>query len=382
MNRQRKRNQNRKGNILVLSAFLSIAMLAMVAFSVDVGFVANSQGELQRSADAAALSGALQLINLSAPGPSFSLTTNIANARTSAVHYAGLNSVCGSSPTISGGNDVVVGYMVTPTIPGTAMTFNNPNQYNAAQVTVSRSSSENGEVPLFFGKIFGDQTAPAWAQATAAVATNISGFQMPADGSALDLMPFAYDQQSWNALMNGSGPDQWTYDVANNSVKAGADGVPEGNLFPQGTGSPGNRGTVDIGTNNNSTSHLNSQILNGLSSSDLAAYGGKLTLNSNGTLMLAGNPGISAGMKSALSSIIGEPRIIPIFSQVSGNGANAQYTIVEFVSVRVLQVQLTGSMSSKALIIQPSGMIVKGAIPSTSTTQMSTGLYSLPFLVK
>ena len=205
---------------------------------------------------------------------------------------------------------------------------------------------------------------------------------MPADGSALDLMPFAYDQQSWNALMNGSGPDQWTYDVANNSVKAGADGVPEGNLFPQGTGSPGNRGTVDIGTNNNSTSHLNSQILNGLSSSDLAAYGGKLTLNSGGTLMLAGNPGISAGMKSALSSIIGEPRIIPIFSQVSGNGANAQYTIVEFVSVRVLQVQLTGSMSSKALIIQPSGMIVKGAVPSTSTTQMSTGLYSLPFLVK
>jgi hypothetical protein len=354
----------------------------MAAFSVDVGYVANAQGELQRSADAAALAGALQMINLSAPGPSFSMTTNISNAGTSAVHYAGLNSVCRSSPTISAANDVVVGYISTPTVPGSAMTYSNPNQYNAVQVSVNRSSTENGEVPLFFGKIFGDQGATAYAQATAAVLTNFSGFQMPSDGSALGVMPFAFDQQSWNALMNGSGPDQWTYNASNNTVTPGADGVPEGNLFPQGTGSPGNRGTVDIGTNNNSTSNLNSQILNGLSSSDLAAYGGQLTLNSSGTLTLAGNPGISAGVKSALSSIIGEPRVMPIFSQVSGNGANAQYTIVEFVSVTVLQVQLTGSVSSKAVTIQPTGMLVKGGIPNTTTTQMSTGLYSLPFLVK
>jgi hypothetical protein len=310
------------------------------------------------------------------------MTKNISNAKTSAVQYAGLNSVCGSSPTISSANDIVVGYISTPTVPGTAMDYSNPNQYNAVQVIVNRSSTENGEVPLFFGKIFGDQGTAAYAQATAAVLTNFSGFQMPSDGSSLGMLPFAYDQQSWNALMNGSGPDQYKYNVATNTVTAGSDGIPEGNLFPQGTGSPGNRGTVDIGTNNNSTSHLVSQILNGLSASDLAAYGGQLTLNSDGTLMLAGNPGISAGVKSALSSIIGEPRVIPIFSQVSGNGANAEYTIVEFVSVAVMQVQLTGSMSSKSVMIQPTGMVVKGGIPNTTPTQMSTGLYSLPFLVK
>jgi len=250
------------------------------------------------------------------------------------------------------------------------------------QATVNRSTSENGEVPLFFARIFGNQGQAATAQATAAFVTNFTGFQIPADGSSLNIMPFAYDLQSWNSLMQGSGPDQWTWDATNSRVMAGSDGIPEGNLFPQGTGSPGNRGTVDIGTNNNSTSHLNSQILNGLSASDLAPYGGQLTLDSNGQLILAGNPGISAGVKSALTTVVGDPRIIPIFSTVTGQGANAQYTIVAFVSVRVLQVQLTGSMSSKTVTIQPTGMVIKGGIPSTSTTQTSTGIYSLPFLVK
>jgi Flp pilus assembly protein TadG len=315
----RRSKKERRGNILVLSAFLTIMLLAMVAFSLDVGYIANAEGELQRSADAAALAGALQLISYSAPGPSFSLSTNIANSRTSAVRYAGLNSVCGTGPTIDANGDVVVGAIATPTIPGTPMTYGNPNQFNAVQVAVNRSSSENGDVPLFFGRIFGNQGTAATAQATAAIVTNFTGFQMPADGSALNILPFALDQQTWNSLMQGSGPDQWTYNASNNSVSAGPDGVLEANLFPQGTGSPGNRGTVNIGTNNNSTAHLNSQILNGLTASDLAPYGGQLTLDGNGQLILDGNPGISAGVKSALTTIEGAPRVIPIFSTVSGS---------------------------------------------------------------
>jgi Flp pilus assembly protein TadG len=374
-----KRQHDRRGNILVLSAFFLVGMLGMVAFSLDVGYVLNAKGELQRAADAAALAGAMQLINYGAPGAS--LTTNIANSKSAATQYAALNKVCGSAPALSSG-DILVGYMSTPTVPGTAMTFNNPNQSNAVQVTTNRTSGENGEVPLFFAKVFGNSTAPAMASATAALVTNFTGFQMPSDGSELGILPFAFDLQSWNSLMQGSGSDQWTWDPTHNTVKAGADGIPEGNLFPQGTGSPGNRGTVNIGSNNNSTAHLNSQILNGLSASDLAPYGGQLSLDGNGILMLSGNPGISAGVKSALTTVIGEPRIIPIFSGVSGQGANATYTIVEFVSVRILEVQLTGSMSSKTVTIQPTGMVAKGGIPSTSSTQTSVGIYSLPFLVR
>lgn len=386
--RRKTNRRDRKGVVVVLAALFLVVMLGVVAFSVDVGYLANATAELQRAADASALAGAYQLINFSAPGQGFSQTSHIASARNSAVQYAALNKVCNASPTVSSnssnsiGGDVVIGSIATPTVPGSTMTFANPNNFNAVQVNVSRSASENGEVPMFFGAIFSRNSAAASKQSTAAVVMNFSGFQLPADGSNLGILPFAFDQQTWNSMMQGDGQDQFTWDPTTNTVKAGGDGVPEGNLYPQGTGSPGNRGTVDIGSPNNSTADINRQILYGANASDLAYLGGQLALNSDGVLLLNGDTGISAGVKSNLDAIIGQPKILPIFSTVSGPGNNAEYTIVEFVCVRILQVQLTGKMSSKAVIIQPAAMIEKGGIPSTTSTQTSVGIYSLPFLVK
>jgi len=45
----------RKGTILVLSAFLMIVMFAMLAFSIDMGYMMTVQTEIQRSVDSAAL---------------------------------------------------------------------------------------------------------------------------------------------------------------------------------------------------------------------------------------------------------------------------------------------------------------------------------------
>ncbi|MBI3864299.1 MAG: hypothetical protein HY290_20640, partial [Planctomycetia bacterium] len=168
------------------------------------------------------------------------------------------------------------------------------------------------------------------------------------------------------------------------SVSAGSDGILEVNLFPQGTGSPGNRGTVNIGASNNSTATLCRQITDGISPSDLAYYpNGELKFNDSGHLYLNADPGISAGCKSALASIIGQTRIIPIFNSISGNGNNATYDIVEFVGVRILDVDLTGSMSSKHLTVQPAVVYTRGGITSTTSgTTTSYGIYSPIFLVK
>lgn len=53
----------RRGNIILLTAFLMVIMMAMVAFAVDVGYMYTMQCQLQRSVDAAALAGAGELIN-------------------------------------------------------------------------------------------------------------------------------------------------------------------------------------------------------------------------------------------------------------------------------------------------------------------------------
>jgi hypothetical protein len=154
------------------------------------------------------------------------------------------------------------------------------------------------------------------------------------------------------------------------------------NLFPQDTGSPGNRGTVDIGSNNNSTRDIARQILEGVTAEDLAHHGGSLEFDSNGELFLNGDTGISAGVKDELASIKGQPKVIPVFSGVSGNGNNAQYTIVEFAGICILDVKLTGSAHSKRVIIQPALVKTPGIIPPTTDTQRSSFIVSPVWLTR
>lgn len=387
----RKLKHTRKGAVAVLACLLMIAMLGLLAFAVDLGYLANSQSELQRTADAAALAACGQLVYTSTPGAPVNTAANAQLAPGVAAQYAAANKVCGSSPSLSS-SDVVIGYMADPSQPGTIQTGGDPNQYNAVQVTVRRNSSENGLVPSFFGKVFGVTGEATSATATAAFFNNFNGFGIPTalpPGStqtspALMFLPYALDQATWTALLGGTGSDDWSYCPSSGTVSSGADGILEVNLFPQGTGSPGNRGTVLVGGNGTST--LVRQIQNGLSASDLSSYGGKLQLDSTGNLYLPAKPGISAGTKSALAAIIGQVRIIPIFSSVSGNGGNATYDIVGFGGVRVMDVCLTGSMSSKHLTVQPAPIYTLGAIGTGGSDNSSNGsnlngIYSPVFLV-
>lgn len=384
-------NNSRKGTVAILACFLMIGMLGMVAFAVDLGYLANSQTELQRTADATALAACNALRYSGTPGTNINLATNVANVPTVAATYAAANKVCSSSPTLAS-SDVVVGYMANPGPTGTIVTGGNVNNYNAVQVTVRRSAGQNGLIPAFFSKIFGQQGEAASSSATAAFIGNFNGFGIPSTGTGpgsgtgnLMILPFALDQTTWNALLAGTGADAWKWDECTQSVTSGCDGILECNLFPQGTGSPGNRGTVSIGCSNG-TSNLVRQIQYGLSASDLEPYGGTLQLDSTGNLYLPANPGISAGTKSALAAIIGQTRVIPIFSSVTGNGANASYDIVQFVGVRILDVCLTGSMSSKHLTVQPAWVWTRGGVASgasgNSSTQNAYGVYSPVWLVK
>ena len=387
-----RKHNSRRGTVAILACFLMVALLGLAAFAVDLGYMANSQTELQRNADATALAACNQLRYSGTPGTAINLTNNVAEVPTVAAQYAAANLVCSSAPTLSS-SDVVVGYMANPGQAGqTIQTGGNVNNYNAVQVTVRRASGSNGLIPAFFSKVFGQTGEAASATATAAFLGNINGFGIPSggDGGGCNsqcamILPFALDQQTWNALLAGTGSDAWKWNATTQQVVAGSDGILECNLFPQGTGSPGNRGTVSIGCSNG-TSNLVRQIENGLSSSDLSPYGGSLCLDSTGNLSLPANPGISAGTKSALASIIGQTRIIPIFSSVTGNGSNANYDIVQFAGVRVLDVNLTGSMNSKHLTVQPAWVSARGAVCSasngSSSGQTSYGVYSPVWLVK
>jgi Flp pilus assembly protein TadG len=375
----RRKHTRRKGNIVALTAVLMIVMIGFVAMAVDIGYLYTVRNELQRSADAAAIAATWELIDKNGQAAN-NPTTLTNNARNKAVQFAALNKIGNAAPALSG-DDVTVGYMSNPSSPACSQVATPSGLLpNSVFVRVQRTSGQNGQIPLFFARAMGMEAASASAQATAAFNTGFNGFTAPSDGSNLYILPFALDEDTWNNI-SSCGSDAYAYNSESGAVCAGADGIKECNLFPQGTGCPGNRGTVDIGGSNNSTSDIARQIVSGISPGDLAQMGGSLQFDAHGELHLNGDTGISAGVKDELASIIGKPRIIPIFRTVYGPGNNADYTIVKFVGVRILGVKLTGSMTSKYLMIQPCNVLSKGGIYDPGATG-SQNIYSPVWLVR
>jgi Flp pilus assembly protein TadG len=368
----RSRAVQRRGAISVLAAFMSVLVLGMVAFAVDVGYVLSAKQELQRTADAAALAACWEYAKSLSKNSGADVA--MTQGRTAASQYALRNMVGGIQPAInqntsnSPSGDLVFGQIANVYAANPTLSTTTPASFNAVRVKIRKDSTLNGQTPYFFAKVFGLTGQNLTAEATAAYVRNISGVRIPASGGNVDVLPYALDLETWNALLAGQTTDQWTWDEHTKSISAGGDGVKEANLFPQGTGSPGNRGTVDIGGSNNSTADIARQIVYGLSSADLAYFGGEIKFNQQGELDLNGDTGISAGVKDELASIKGQPRLIPIFSKVVGPGNNANYTIVQWAGIRIMEVKLTGAMSQKRVIIQPCPMVVPGGIASTTNT--------------
>jgi Flp pilus assembly protein TadG len=377
MSQARYGRRNRQGAILALAVFLMVFLVGMLAFSIDIGYLAASKSEMRRTADAAALAGCWQLIDSEVAGQnSIQAYESMVGSATQA---AAQNSICNHATTLETAGDlrdIRDGYLASLS-PNAELSSNSDNPFRAVSVRVQKTKELNGQVPFYFAPVFGEFGREMTVEAIAAFATQIKGFKTPSNSSSsnLNILPLALDQATWNTLLAGSGTDDYRYNQ-DGTVTSGADGVREVNLFPQETGSPGNRGTVDIGGNNNSTADIARQIVHGISADDLSDLGKPLILGEDGTMTLNGDTGISAGVKDELASIIGQPRCIPIFSTVSGNGNNANYTIVKWVGIRIMYVKLTGSMNSKKVIVQPAALIVRNAIAGDGTRQWSDKIYS------
>lgn len=378
--------RTRRGVITILAALLSVVVLAMVAFSVDVGYVLSVKEELQRTADATALATVWDYGENMVDKVDYQTSECI--ARNTAQTYATCNKIANGGPLLdqnaanSANGDLVFGFVENFYSPQMTTGNASPTKpYNAVRVLVRRDSTLNGEAPMYFGRIFGLTGTALQAEATAAIIRDVKGFSTPHSGENIDLLPYALDLETWNSWMAGSGDDNWGWDKESKTIYEGCDGWLEVNLFPQGTGSPGNRGTVDIGSSNNSTNDIARQILCGISPADMAYMGGSIAFNDEGKLYLNGDTGISAGVKDELAAIKGQPRCIPIFSNVTSPGNNATYTIVKWMGIRIMDVKLTGPMSKKRVTIQAAPMVGPGVIPS-ETTGTSSYVYSPAVLIK
>jgi Flp pilus assembly protein TadG len=381
-----------RGKILVLTALLLPMILGFMALSVDVAAITAARAQLKTVSDAAALSGAMKLADDSRTLPNPNMTSIIAAAQTLSKTIAQDNRVLTATPIIvdnpgnSASGDIVAGYVNPSSHAWSPPPLANILTTNSIRVNAERSINRGGQVPGFFSRIWGSGGSIVSVQSIA-TAWNypVMGFKpagsTPGNSSNANLLPIVLDVNTYNLMMARQTTDQYTFTPANyhppnsNGVTDGADGVFESVLYPVSSGNSGNWGTINVGVSNNGTGTLAAQIQDGITPAQLATFpNSTIALDrtqSPPQITFGGNPGISAGIKSALDSIIGKPVIIPIYDQSGGNGNNAWYRVVAFQPCRIMAVSFQGN--PKYVIIQPALIKDPTAIPVTNPANWPAG---------
>jgi len=293
-------------------AFMTIPLLAMMAFSVDLGWIIKTQAELQNVADSAALAGATAhrytpptwtgggttpgapyglmdgFVLYHTKSPTLTQTQIIsqaeANSRLYAQYYAYQNSAAGVSNITLANSDIAFGFlhsdMVTYDEPPLGTTFP-----NTVHVTVRMDGSSNPALPLFFAEIWGMSTKTLTAQA---YATIFNGPVTSVNGSA-GMLPLAIDQNVWNAYVKylNSGSPASTAVTQSVTPASGASAynitydlllAQDANNFQQldvfngeKTIGTAGRGWLSLNNSSVSASSLSNWATNGLSSADVTA---------------------------------------------------------------------------------------------------------------
>lgn len=182
-----------RGSVVLWFLLMVALIMTFGAFAIDLPRVATARNELQNAADAAALSGAAQLLAGTA-GPDW---TDAASATSAAV---ALNASDGIQLTVG---NVQTGFWNLTGSPSTLeATTITPGLYDApaVQVTVTRSTSQNGgAIALLMGGFLDVLSAPGSATAVAVAAA-------PSTVGTGGLFPVVIDQcvlnEYWNAQTN------------------------------------------------------------------------------------------------------------------------------------------------------------------------------------
>jgi Flp pilus assembly protein TadG len=419
--KNRNSRNARRGVAAPLVAILLIPLLAMMAFSIDIGYAVMARSELVNAADAAALAGVQQLYPAYQQWQLASTNSSKSNiqsnavtlATATAVSVANSNMVARASVQIVSG-DVDVGY-----------TDANGNYYsgnmipsnsfpNTVKITARRDNTNlpnsNGEVPLFFGPILGKKSVALESSSTAVAyggivtgftssykpgpAASSSGAGSSAGSSqssvASGVLPVAVDMTQWfDFYKNGA-----------NSAYADPN-APLGQAWFQIY--PGGQGESMDGLLSLNGSKAASQqwysggppnggwIQCGPTATDLAglAAAGDLPLPANGTgACWASGPGMKSSLLGDFQAIITSPptmKLLPLFdpnSPGTSGGGNGTYQICYFVPVYLVYADGHGKANMDIAVVPAPGnpltdpTVVIGKVQPLGTS--STPQYVVP----
>jgi hypothetical protein len=319
---RRMRRSKRRGTILVFVAIFSVPLIGIVALAVDYGHLMKIRSDLQRYADCTALAAVQGLV------PDEMGNQDLDAVRAATREYVVKNLGAGFTVLDS---DIEIGRYDPNTI-YSQVTLLNSGIYDTLRVKLRRDSSANSAVPLFFANVFGMSSSDVVASSTAVLQ---KGRFLP---PGADVLPFAVPEAEWDTLSEG---DEWSI-YGDGKI-----------LDDDGNTIPGNWGTLDIGSEANSTSDLGDQVVNGLDQSDLnhLETDGRIDdaeyIDSQEPVWLQADPGISTGMKSYVREIHGLNRIVPIYKEIANNGGNnLEYRVIKWGVVKVTDSNWQGEVNT------------------------------------
>lgn len=320
-----RRGKYRRGNAVVFVGMMLPVMCGFIALAVDYGFLLYIRADLQRSADHAVLAAVRDL------EPSFDGSQDLDQVRATLREFAQLNA--GAAISILD-NDIQIGRF-NPLTVYTELELLDDGVFDTVVLTLRRDDLANSSVSLFFAKLFGNQTTGVSVTSTAV----LQKAKLLTEGT--DILPVGIPISVW--LTQGENSTWAIY----------GDGRIEDEF---GNEIPGNWGTINVGSDSNSTSELVDQINVGLKQEDLdsLAENGRITTNeyidSQEEITLSGDPGFSAGIKSAVIAAHGQSKLVPLFDHLESFGGNLSYDIVGWGVVQVVTSTWKGSKKSSITI--------------------------------
>jgi len=354
--------------------FLLFGAMLMFALVMELGLLNEAQVQLQGAADAAALAGAVELMDndILRPLNPADQADDIQDACREAADYVRRNVAVGVPLAIEAGrlsrspNLVLAG--------GTLRQATHDRRFipddgsgrrvDTLQVCVQRSAEHDNPVTLWFSSLLGLAQANSRAAAEATLEQRILGFR-PTRQCHIPMLPLAapatgsseaWISQAFAVPVSGRN-DRFHVDPHTGETVAGHDGIPEIELRP----AHGNVVTLRIGTPWQ-TSRAVGQMVAGLSAEDVAPHGGQLTLGSpTAPLRLSATSGIEASVASAARGILGQRRIWPLFGAPAADG---HVDIIGFAAGSI--VDLRRDAGQWVLLVQPCLLVTTTALTATT----------------
>ncbi len=162
--KRRRRQRGRKGVILLLTAFLMVFFIGLIAFATDSGTIVLARTQLQSAADAAAIAGI------------DALSGGTTAAQTAAQTIAQANTAGGANISVVPSSDIAFGTWNSSTATFTVLTGSGISGASAMRVTCHLSQSRSTGLHLFFAPIFGISSEDVSATAIANKGSAPCGF--------------------------------------------------------------------------------------------------------------------------------------------------------------------------------------------------------------